>query len=96
MTVKQITLYNKLRNRLRYRGIKNVPTARKVYELDNQKSFMLIKVLSEEIKNMNAWDSSPAFRQVCFNRCGPNFSMHQAVEQEIRNILEYCNTKKLI
>lgn len=89
MTVKQVDLYVKLRNRLRSRGIKTVPTARKVHEFSNQKSFMLIKVLSEEIKNMDAWEHSSSFRQVCFNKHGSDFSMHRAVEEEIKNVLEY-------
>lgn len=89
MTVKQIDLYVKLRNRLRSRGIKNIPTALKVHEFNNQKTFMLIKVLSEEIKNMDAWEGSRSFRQVCFDKYGSNFSIHQKAEEEIKKVLKY-------
>jgi len=91
MTVKQIDLYVKLRNRLKARGIKNIPTALKVHEFNSQKSFMLIKVLSEEIKNMDAWEHSRSFREVCFNKHGSNFSIHKQVEDEIDKVLNYTN-----
>ena len=89
MTDKQVELYTKLRNRLRSRGIKNIPTALKVREFNNQKSFMLIKVLTEEIKNMDAWEYSHSFREVCFNKHGSNFNIYKSVEDEIRNVLNY-------
>ncbi len=89
MTPKQIDLYVKLRRRLMSKGIKKIPTALKVHELDNQKSFMLIKVLSEEIKNMDAWEGSQSFRQVCFEKHGSNFNIYKTVEDEIKKVLEY-------
>jgi hypothetical protein len=89
MTAKQIELYKKLRRRLNDRGIKNIPTALKVQNFGNQKSYMLIKVLSEEVKNMNAWEYSPSFREVCFNKHGSDFNIYAKVEAEIKNVLEY-------
>lgn len=91
MTVKQIDLYNNLRSRLRTRGIKNIPTALKVHELNNQRTFMLIKVLSESIQNMDAWEHSGSFRQVCFEKYGGNFSIYQKVEEEIEKVIKYVN-----
>jgi hypothetical protein len=90
MTTKQIDLYLKLRNRLRSRGIKNIPTALKIHEISNQKGFMIIKVLSEEIKNMDAWEHSKSFRQVCFNKHGSDFNIYKTVENEIKKVLEYA------
>ena len=89
MTAKQVELYKKLRRRLNNRGIKNIPTALKVQNFGNQKSFMLIKVLVEEIKNMDAWEYSHSFRQVCFNKHGHDFNIYSKVETEIKNVLEY-------
>lgn len=90
MTANQIELYKKLRRKLRDRGIKNIPTALKVQNLGNQKAFMLIKVLTEEIKNMDAWEYSHSFRQVCFNKYGSDFNIYSKVETEIRNVIEYA------
>lgn len=94
MTENQVTLYKKLRRKLLDRGIKNIPTALKVQSFENQKVFMLIKVLSEEIKNMDAWEYSPSFRQVCFNKHGSDFNIYAKVENEIKNVLEYVENKK--
>lgn len=94
MTENQVTLYKKLRRKLSYRGIKNIPTALKVQSFENQKAFMLIKVLSEEIKNMDAWENSFSFRQTCFNKYGSDFNIYVKVENEIKNILEYVEKKK--
>lgn len=74
------------------RGIKNIPTAAKVSSLDNQKSFMIMNVLLEEIKNLDAWENSSAFRQVCFDKYGPDYSPIKNVEEEIKKVLEYANT----
>jgi hypothetical protein len=91
MTINQVELYKKLRRKLRDRGIKNIPTGLKVQNLGNQKAFMLIKVLSEEIKNMDAWEHSHSFRQACFDKHGSGFNIYSKVEAEIKNVLDYAS-----
>jgi hypothetical protein len=90
MTEKQSDLYKKLRSRLIARGIKNVPTVLKVSCFSNQKIFMVIKVLSEEIKNLDSWEHYSWFRQACFEKHGSDFDMIKFTEKEISNVLEYA------
>jgi len=94
MTDSQEEFYIKLRRKLRNRGIKEVPTLNKVkkFSVSNQKVFMLIKVLSEEVKNMDAWEHSSAFRQNCFNKYGVNFNILKQAEKEIENVLKYVKS----
>lgn len=91
MTNKQEVLYTKLRRTLMRRGIKTLPTLKKIKEanLPGNKIFMLIKVMSEEVKTFDSWEYSHSFRNVLFNKFGHNFSIYQKVEEELNNVLVY-------
>lgn len=90
MTTKQVDLYVKLRNKLKKRGISNLPTALKVHEFNNQKTFMLLKSLNKQIGFIYSWESSPIFREICYNKYGPDFSPYKHAEKEINEVLEYA------
>lgn len=94
MTIKQIDLYFKLRRKLKRYKIKNIPTALKVHEIDNQKGFMILKVLQEEIKNLEAWEFSSSFRNSCFDKYGSDFNIISKVEEEINNVLIYAEFQR--
>lgn len=90
MTEKQLSLYKTLRRRLMSRNIKKIPTCSKVQDLDNQRSFMILKVFTEELKNLDVWETSHTFRDVCFTKYGYNFNIFQKVQEEILEVLEYA------
>jgi len=89
MTDKQIELYSKLRKKLIARGIKNVPTVLRVSCFNNQKIFMIIKVMSEEVKNLDSWENYSWFRQACFAKHGCDFNIIKSVEEEIKKTIEW-------
>lgn len=86
MTSAQIELYKKLKNKLYNRGYVIPSLNNSIKEIKNPEAFILIKDLTDNLKNIDAWENDYNYREECYLTFGSSYNHRSQTIKELRFI----------